>query len=196
MRNRCLLWPTFCTFQNPIGRLNLQCIGQCECKAIALHSNVDWTPPWLEIDGFCKNASEKSNCNPLTKEPDDSHSVPQNWMSCPCWNGIKIPWNKPTATLWQKDQMTPTLTRNWIHCPWWAIRRNTIVTRRGDCPPKLNVLPLVGRYYQKLPWGTLPSNSRLILVNCFIHAGLSLIGPPTTSVSFRMCVCVLQAETY
>ena len=23
MRNKCLLWPTFCTFQNPIGRLNL-----------------------------------------------------------------------------------------------------------------------------------------------------------------------------
>ena len=157
---------------------------------------MGWTPPWLEIYGFCKNSSQQSNCSSLTNEPDDSHSFPWNWMSCPWWTGIKIPCNNPTATLWQKDQMTPTLTRNWIHCPWWAIRRNTIVARRGDCSPKLNVLPLVGRYYQKLPWGTLPSNSRLILVNCFIHAGLSLIGQTTTTVSFRMCVCVLclQAE--
>ena len=100
-----------------------------------------------------------------------------NWRPRVCKNSLQ----QSKCKLWQKDQMTPTAPRNWMSCPWWGISR---ITRN-----------LGKSYYQKRPWttwGTPPSNSRLIFVNCFIHAGFSLIA---TTLSPR-CVYPAQMDTW
>ena len=68
-----------------------------------------------------------------------------------------------------------------------------------ECPALGGLLPELPEtsvsYYQKRPWttwGTPPSNSRLIFVNCFIHAGFSLIA---TTLSPR-CVYPAQMDTW